>query len=160
MKHLRPTARLYPCQRIDRHNGKITINHRGQLLIGEEHFFLAHGNTGGAECEGVLHYPPHLRGTNIHVDLFRDRTRGIFSVYPDLDMPAHPNDYFAFFLIHEESHHIETHIGCEGIFTPSILEIATESGVLRLRRNCETFWGPDRFRGITQYCGPITVFVS
>lgn len=156
MEQLAPTTRLFPCRNIVRHNDDITLTYRSTLLRATQDFFLGHRG-GGAECEGLVTFPPGLRGRRIHIDLFRDRSRGIFSLEgPQSSLPL---DHFTFSIIWEVSRRITTHLGTAGFYSPRLVEIATEQGIVYGNRNHDAVWGPRRFRCTVGRLGPATIYV-
>ncbi len=157
MHEIVPEARFYPCQRVTRAHETITLIHQNQIIRAKEDFFLAHPN-GGAELEGVIIFPPSLRGKLIHVDLFNDRTRGIFTLTESVI--RHPLDYFPLWAIWHATKKITAHLGTRGCYSEQLLKIRVESGILNIQRNHDTHWGPRYFRGREVNWGAVTIMIS
>ncbi len=157
MRQIIPEARFYACQRVARANETITLTHQNQIIRAKEDFFMAHPD-GVAEVEGVIIFPPSLRGKLIHIDLFRDRTHGIFTLSESVI--KQPLDYFPLCAIWHRTKKMTSHLGTQGYYSERLLEVKTEIGLLCVHRNHDTLWGPHRFRGRDVNWGMVTVMIS
>lgn len=150
-------AKFYACRKIVRTNEIMTLMYHDQVIRIKEEFFLAHPG-GGAEVEGRIISPGPLRGGRIHVDLFRDRTRGIFTITTTAF--NHERYYFPLWSIWHRHHRVFSHLGTGGWYTDNLLEVHTDNGMLSIQRNHDTHWGPRIFRGRERHWGPVTIMVA